>query len=185
MSATGSRPSCTTTRRATDPNTISCLVLRPHQAGRLVEFVRAFKADRPGRPEIQLYCDEFLAHPPSLTAGAPLPITQIAAPARDKVIRFNERFHRCRDEMRSLNGYKELHDVLHKVQGTLEAVGQAAGRFRAQPTARQELLGIGEGLQQLVQAAQAGAGQLSDPDDMADWLGAFEKAVADLDVAVR
>src|SRR5262249_20122300 len=149
------------------------------------EFVRVFKADRAGRADIQQFCDEFLGHPPSLTVGAPLPIAQIAAPARDKVIRFNERFRRCRDEMRSLNGYKELHDVLHKVQGTQESLRLAIDRFRARPTDRRELLSNAEGLQELVQAARAGAGQLFDPADVADWLGAFEKAVADLDVAIR
>ena len=56
-----------------------------------------------------------MTHPPAF-APAPTPLTQIAAPARDKVVRFNERFKRCRAEIDYLNGYKELHDCLHKLQ---------------------------------------------------------------------
>jgi hypothetical protein len=168
-----------------DRDTISYFLTRLDQAGRLIEFVRAFKADVPGRADVQQFCEAFLAHPPSLTTTGPGKVTHIPIPARDKVIRFNERFRRCGDEMRSLNGYKELHDVLHKVQGTLEPLRQAAGRFRAQPATPGELLGIREGLLQLVQSARKAARKLSDPEDVADWLGAFENAVADLDVAIR
>jgi hypothetical protein len=132
------------------------------RCGRVGELVAAAAAERAGRPDLQALRLEFDTLQPDQPTGV------------GELTRFATQFTAHLDGFRHLKAYKELHDVLHDLDGILPEVEREADARRDRATPIPEA--TARRLERLAYAAESWERRvdLADPNP---WVGRFVSAV--------
>lgn len=142
--------------------------------GRTGDLLGGVRDERAGVPEVVEVCDRLLAHVGASAAADAASPTQVNA----GVIEFRTILGERRVAFRSLNAYKALHDVLHKLQDMQEGITQAADRFARGTGQAVEVQVIADALgDDLVGEANDARQNLEFPEDVPEWIGTFGRTV--------
>jgi hypothetical protein len=109
----------------------------------------------------------------------------IPASLRDEVIRFNIVFNDRRPQFQYLSAYKDLHDLLHTLQGMEEGISQAGRRFRERPNHPDELRAVANDINALAAKARRNYEVLNAPRRVGKWLEVLEQAASGLHLAAE